>query len=162
MAVLISQDAEDAYKNDYHGHPNYLMVFVALMVGLVVLFIPAFAPGVLTPGFVIVALLVAVVQAVLVASSFMHVKYEPKLLVGLLGFGLFCFLALFFAVYPDVSSLYDIDISKGSATAEYNTYTHKKSHSNEAQEGELGMVRGADVIKKAEFDKKSGHEHKHK
>jgi len=156
MAVLISHPAEDAYKNDYHGHPNYLMVFIALLVGLLVLFIPAFAPSVLSTGFIIVALIVATVQAVLVAGSFMHVKYEPKLLWGLLGFGLFCFLALFFAVLPDVSKLFDIDISKEKP--EYNTYTHEKKNANDSQStGELGMVRGKGRIDVEKFHKASGH-----
>jgi len=104
MAVLAEHNPEDAYKNDYHGHPNYVMVFLALLVALAVSMLPNFLGWSTTPGwFLITVFVVAAGKAFLVAGNFMHIKYEPKLLWGLIGFSLFVFAAFFFGVLPDVN-----------------------------------------------------------
>jgi lysylphosphatidylglycerol synthetase-like protein (DUF2156 family) len=111
MAVLAEHNPEDAYKNDYHGHPNYIMVFIALVIALIVSMVPNFLGWKEIPSaFLIFVFVVAAGKALLVAGNFMHIKYEPKMLWGLVGFSLFCFAAFFFGVLPDVNHRLDCKV----------------------------------------------------
>ncbi|MDH4127945.1 MAG: cytochrome C oxidase subunit IV family protein, partial [Spirochaetota bacterium] len=53
---------------------------------------------------ILVAFGIAVFKAVMVIANFMHLRFEPRLMIGLVGFALFVLLALFFGVWPDVLS----------------------------------------------------------
>ncbi len=63
---------------EYHGHPNYFLVFIAL----IVLFAVSLALGYLPNHTLAIALIfvLAVAKTYLVAGFFMHLKYEVKVL----------------------------------------------------------------------------------
>lgn len=87
-------------QNDYHGHPNYLGVYLALLV----FFGLSLAAGALGHSTLAVILIfgTAIVKAVLVVANFMHLKFEPKLALLLIAIVLFIILSFYFGVYPDV------------------------------------------------------------
>jgi len=125
MAILASHDPADAYQNDYHGHPNYVMILIVLIVALTISVLPTIF-GMPNVGWVVMlAFGVAVLKAVIVIGNFMHLKYEPHLLWGLLGFALFVFAAFFWGVMPDVNKNFDNDNPNSLIRGEYNTYSNK-------------------------------------
>ena len=86
--------------NDYHGHPNYTRVLVTLLVLLgVSLAVGYFISS--TLGIVLI-FATAIWKAVLVVMNFMHLKYEPVLIFIAVCAVLFCLLAFFWGVFPDV------------------------------------------------------------
>ncbi|MCP4456889.1 MAG: cytochrome C oxidase subunit IV family protein [Cytophagales bacterium] len=94
--------------NDYHGHPNYLKIYIAL---LVFFGISLGVVSVLPLGLaVVVIFLVAIVKAWLVVANFMHLKFEPFLIVVAVLLVLFILLAFFWGVYPDIT-IRELDIS---------------------------------------------------
>ncbi len=92
-------DHEQALE-DYHGHPNYVKVWL----GLVALLGISLVLGAMGAHLLAVLLIfgIAVVKALMVAGSFMHLRWEPRLLVGLLIFAVLCAGFLYFGVYPDI------------------------------------------------------------
>ena len=85
---------------DYHGHPNYVLVWL----GLVVLLVASLAVGTLGHHRLAVATIftVAVVKALMVLGNFMHLRWEPRLVWGIAGCGFLCLLVLYFGVMPDL------------------------------------------------------------
>ena len=87
----MSNHAEAA---EVHEHPNYVKVWVTLLVLLVISIAGPFL------GIKVVTLItafgIAIVKAYLVAKNFMHVNVEPRFVVYLLGTTL-VFMLLFFA-----------------------------------------------------------------
>lgn len=85
---------------DYHGHPNYFMVWVTL---LVVFFI-SLGLNELGHRALAVTLIftLAIVKAILVLGNFMHLRWEPRLLWGILVFAVLCLAFLYFGVAPDL------------------------------------------------------------
>lgn len=90
-------------EHDYHGHPNYFKVFYTLLLlfGLSLIF------GYFFPPEITVALifLAAIWKAALVVKKFMHLSFEPFLLWVGLAAVLFCLVAFFFGIYPDITAL---------------------------------------------------------
>ena len=89
-----------ANNEDYHGHPNYNMVFAALVVLMVATVIVdeiGLSHGIMT----IAVFSIAVVKAYLVMANFMHLKYEPGLVDLFPYLSIALIIVLFFGVYPD-------------------------------------------------------------
>jgi len=85
---------------DYHGHPNYLVIYISL---LVLFAITVFASLISNPLIVfIIVFVISVVKGSLVLLYFMHLKWEPLLIWLLLGFALMTLLFLSFGLYPDI------------------------------------------------------------
>ncbi|MEW6281216.1 MAG: cytochrome C oxidase subunit IV family protein [Candidatus Eremiobacterota bacterium] len=88
------------HSEDYHGHPNY----VATWAGLVALLGASLVAAWLNHKLLALGMIfgIAVVKAIMVAANFMHLKYEPRLVAGMVLFGLLCALFFFSGVYPDI------------------------------------------------------------
>lgn len=94
-----------ANTKDYHGHPNYLMVFIALTVLMIVSVFADKLPGGMGS---LVVYGIAVVKAYLVIANFMHLKYEPKLVDMFPYLSIACMIVLFFGVYPDSAMINNV------------------------------------------------------
>jgi caa(3)-type oxidase subunit IV len=87
-------------EHDYHGHPGYAKVFLTLLLLLAVsLVIGYFLSPLLA---VTLIFLSALVKALLVALNFMHLKFEPLLVVIAVLIMVFILLAFFWGVFPDI------------------------------------------------------------
>jgi len=87
-----------ADNKDYHGHPNYNVVFAALVVLMLI------SVGLDMMDSILGMLLifgVSIVKAYLVMANFMHLKYEPKLLDLFPYLSVALMIILFFGVAPD-------------------------------------------------------------
>ncbi|MBV6493656.1 MAG: hypothetical protein LDLANPLL_01679 [Turneriella sp.] len=86
---------------EYHGHPNYLLVFIAL----VVLFGVSLAFGALPNHTLAITLIfiLALAKAYLVAGFFMHLHYESWVLIALPGIAILMAIIFFGLVYPDIT-----------------------------------------------------------
>lgn len=86
---------------DYHGHPNYIKVYIALLalfgISLVVGFVFSHTIAVL------LIFLTAIIKTVYVVGQFMHLKYEPILIWVTVGLVAFLLLAFFWGIFPDIS-----------------------------------------------------------
>lgn len=99
---MIDRNPENQFVNDYHGHPNYLMVLVALMFFLALSFVPDLLH--ITGALKILMIFGgAFVKIWLVILFFMHLYYEPKVvwLIPIVGF--FVVFAFAFGVMPDIT-----------------------------------------------------------
>ena len=88
-------------EHDYHGHPNYGKVLIGLLVLLAVSLIVGFLFSPLLA--VILIFITAIVKIALVMRNFMHLKYEPLLIWIAVAVVLFCLLAFFWGVFPDIT-----------------------------------------------------------
>jgi len=90
-------------ETDYHGHPNYLKIFYYLMF----LFALSLTVGaVFSPvAGVIVIFATAAWKSALVVKNFMHLSSEPLLIWVAVAAVLFCLIAFFFGVYPDITAV---------------------------------------------------------
>ncbi len=96
-------------EDDYHGHPNYMRVFIYL---LILLAISIVAGYLLSPvAAILVIFITAIIKAGLVMANFMHLKFEPKLVWLIMGVFLFIVLALFWGVYPDIP-IVELEVAK--------------------------------------------------
>ena len=87
-------------ENDYHGHPNYLRVFIMLLLLLGVSLLGDFISS--TLFLILLVFGTALIKASMVVGSFMHLKYENSF-VWIITFGaaLFILIAFFWGMYPD-------------------------------------------------------------
>ena len=87
-------------KTEYHGHPNYFAVWLALLVFLALsLAVGAMGHGTLAIGMIF---LLAIVKAAIVLGNFMHLRWEPRFFWGVLAFAVLCLAFLYFGVMPDI------------------------------------------------------------
>ncbi len=87
-------------EHDYHGHPNYVLTWAGL-VALLVVSLAAASMG--HKGLALLVIFgIAAIKAGMVVANFMHLRYEPRLMLGIVIFGLFVGLAFFLGVYPDI------------------------------------------------------------
>ena len=85
---------------DYHGHANYLKVYIAL---LVLFALTVFASFIHNPMIVfIVVFAISIIKGSMVLLYFMHLKWEPRLIWILLGLALMTLAFLIIGLYPDV------------------------------------------------------------
>jgi cytochrome c oxidase subunit IV len=88
-------------EQDYHGHPDYAKVFLWLLffLGVSLLVGYVFSSPKLTISLIF---LTAGIKAILVVKNFMHLKYEPVLVLVAVLVVLFILLSFFFGVFPDI------------------------------------------------------------
>ena len=86
---------------EYHGHPNYFMIFVALLVMLGVSLLCAYLPN--HKLAIALIFILAVAKAYLVVGFFMHLSYEKWVIVALPGLAVALAIILFWGVYPDIT-----------------------------------------------------------
>ena len=107
--------------SDDHNHPNYMLIWIVLLVLTVLEVLVAFFPGWLSgvPGIHLITILLLVVMAFvkagLVAWYFMHLKFERNWKYVLLAptFILACGLPL--ALLPDIGvHYYEVDVPQNS------------------------------------------------
>ena len=87
--------------DDYHGHPNYIKVYIALLV----LFGISLVVGFFTSPMIAVILIfvTAIIKTAFAVANFMHLKFEPLLIWIAVGLVAFILLAFFWGVFPDIS-----------------------------------------------------------
>lgn len=97
MAQVSSHTQE---HSDYHGHPNYFAVWITLMI----LMFGSLMLAELGSRVLAISLIfsLAIVKAILVLGQFMHLKWEPRMLWGIVAFGFLCLIILYFGVFPDI------------------------------------------------------------
>ena len=94
-----------------HNHPNYLLIWGALIVltviELVVAQFPHWMPSVprITPITIILLIGLAFTKAALVALYFMHLRFERRTFVVIVTAPLFLAVVLVLALLPDVGRL---------------------------------------------------------
>ncbi len=87
-------------EKNYHGHPNYVLIWIGLLVLFGLSMLAAYLEHrVLAIGAIF---FLAVIKALLVAGNYMHLRYEPKLIWCAMIFALLCLVFLFFGLWPDV------------------------------------------------------------
>ncbi len=91
---------QNQIDKDYHGHPNYLLVYLILVAILGISLLAGYLGAKLLAVVLIFGL--AVVKAGLVLANFMHVKFEPKIIWGIIGFAVLCMFFFYFGVFPDI------------------------------------------------------------
>lgn len=84
----------------YHGHPRYVAVWAVL----VIILFTSLGIGAMGNHALAVAMIfgLAIVKAVLVLGNFMHLRWEPRLVWLVAGFGVLCIAFLYFGVFPDI------------------------------------------------------------
>ena len=87
-----------ADANDYHGHPNYDMIGITLVVLMIVSVFTDFISGIFG---ILLIFGISTVKAYLVLANFMHLKYEPKLVDLFPYLSIALMIVLFFGVAPD-------------------------------------------------------------
>lgn len=118
--ILASQDPEEVYQEDYHGHPKYLGVYIWLVVILLITLIPnivnffagheIISAAVLKDSwyFVVFAIFAfSTWKAILVMRNFMHIKFEPMMVFGMVFVSILCLVFIFILVFPDISKIYE-------------------------------------------------------
>jgi caa(3)-type oxidase subunit IV len=94
------QEEEHGYGHEHTHHPNYVRVYVILVVLLAISIAgPMLGVRVVT---LITAFGIAVVKAYLVAKNFMHITIAPRYVAYLIGTCLVFMLLFFAGVAPDV------------------------------------------------------------
>ena len=83
---------------DYHGHPNYDVIGITLVVLMIVSVFTDYLGGLLG---VLLIFGISTVKAYLVIANFMHLKYEPKLVDLFPYLSIALMIVLFFGVAPD-------------------------------------------------------------
>jgi len=89
----------DIANASYHGHPNYVATWTALVVLLAIGLAVASFNRLLAVVFIFG---IAVLKTLLVAGNFMHLRWEPRALWAIAAVGLVCALFLFLGVYIDI------------------------------------------------------------
>ena len=94
--------------SDDHKHPNYMLIFFALLVLTVAEVVVAFFPRWfentwIIPATIISLVVMAFVKAGLVGAYFMHLKFEKPAFIVIVCFPLILMVFLVFMLFPDVA-----------------------------------------------------------
>jgi caa(3)-type oxidase subunit IV len=97
-----------AHKPEYHGHANYVLIWGILVVLMTV----SLGIGALGHTTLALAIIfgVAIIKTLLVLGHFMHLKWEPKFVWMIFGFGVLCLFFLYFGVLPDLVNVYKLPL----------------------------------------------------
>lgn len=97
------------FQNDYHGHPNYMNTYIWLLI----LFGASLVVGFFTSPLVGVVLIfsTAVIKTAMVVGNFMHLKFEPWLILVLFAAVLFIVVSFYWGVFVDVTAI-PLEIAK--------------------------------------------------
>jgi caa(3)-type oxidase subunit IV len=87
-------------ETDYHGHPGYGKIFLALIVLMAASLVVGYFTSAMA-GITLIFLL-AIVKAFLVVANFMHLKFEPVLVFVVVLVVVFILFSFFFGVFPDI------------------------------------------------------------
>jgi caa(3)-type oxidase subunit IV len=85
-------------------HPNYVRIWLILVALLTVSLVLGFVGFARTAVVLIFA--IAVIKAWLVASYYMHLRFEPRWLTILILSALLCVIVLFVGLLPDIAHKY--------------------------------------------------------
>lgn len=85
---------------DYHGHPNYLKIYLTLLGLFALTVVASLLHNPLIVFFIVFG--ISIIKGTLVLLYFMHLKWEPKLIWIMLGLALLILLFLFIGTYPDI------------------------------------------------------------
>ena len=88
-------------ENDYHGHPNYFKIYLALLLLFAVSIVASELSNFLL--MIVIIFTVSVLKSLLVINYFMHLKWEPIPLQVIIYMCLFTLTALILGVYFDIS-----------------------------------------------------------
>ena len=99
----LAQEVVVPKENDYHGHPNYFKVYLALLLLFGVSLIASYLDNFLI--MVLIVFIVSTIKAMLVLNYFMHLKWEPIPLQIIIYMALFALAALIIGVYFDVTAV---------------------------------------------------------
>jgi len=105
-----SNHPEVEYDNDYHGHPNYAMIFIALLVLLAISVVVGFMGE--STLVIMVVFGTAALKAYLVVTNFMHIRFEPKVVWILPIAGVLAVAFFYFGVLPDIRAGVPLEIAK--------------------------------------------------
>jgi caa(3)-type oxidase subunit IV len=121
-------DADPGHEAAHH-HPNYVRVWVILLVLLVISVLgPMLGHPIVT---LVTAFGIACVKAYLVAKNFMHINLAPRYVGYLVATALLFMLLFFSAVAPDVMKLEGTGWEKPgwkAANAAYQSGEHGEAH----------------------------------
>jgi len=92
---------EEKMATETHDHPNYFMIWVVLLLLLVVSLAAVYMPFSQTLT-VILIFVIAAVKALLVASFFMHLKIEGKLILAIAIVPVILFVIMTISLLPDI------------------------------------------------------------
>ena len=98
----LAHEVEYPALNDYHGHPNYLKVYIALLLLFGISLVASYLDNFLL--MVVIVFTVSTIKALLVINFFMHLKWEPITLQIIIYMALFTLAALIIGVYFDVTA----------------------------------------------------------
>jgi len=85
---------------DYHGHPNYLKIYFALLFLFAISLAASYIDNFIVMVFVVFT--ASAMKALLVINYFMHLKWEPVILQIMIYLALFTLTALIIGVYADI------------------------------------------------------------
>lgn len=118
--ILAQDSPEKVYQDDYHGHPKYFGVYIWLLIILIITLIPnivnliagheLISAAVLKDSwyFVVAGIFIfSTWKAVLVMRNFMHIKFEPMMVFGMVFVSVLCLLFIFILIFPDISKIFE-------------------------------------------------------
>jgi len=85
---------------DYHGHPDYLKIYFALLILFGISLVASYIDNFML--MVTIVFVASTLKALLVINFFMHLKWEPKVLQIMIYLALFTLAALIIGVYSDI------------------------------------------------------------
>ncbi len=98
---MLSHEVSVPIENgDYHGHPKYLYIFIGLLVLFGISLVSDFIPN--KTAVILLIFGTALIKALMVITKFMHLKFEPKLIIIFVLGVVFCLTAFFWGIYPDI------------------------------------------------------------
>ncbi len=87
-------------ENDYHGHPNYLKVYIILLILFALTVFASLIPNPLVVFAVVFG--ISIIKGTMVLLYFMHLKWEPNLIWIMLVLALLTLFFLLIGLYPDM------------------------------------------------------------
>jgi len=87
-------------KEDYHGHPSYLKTYLYLLILFGFSLLASYIEN--STIMLLTVFGLSTIKAILVVGTFMHLKWEAKLIWIAVGVAVFILLAFFLGVYPDI------------------------------------------------------------
>ena len=95
-------------ENDYHGHSNYFKTYIILLILFGLSLAASFIEN--SSLMLLTVFGLSTIKAALVVATFMHLKWEAKLIWLAVGVAVFIILAFFLGVFPDIS-IVEIDLA---------------------------------------------------
>ncbi|MEZ4906273.1 MAG: cytochrome C oxidase subunit IV family protein [Saprospiraceae bacterium] len=90
-------------ENDYHGHPNYFKIYLALLLLFAISLVASELQNFML--MIVIVFTVSTMKSILVLNYFMHLKWEPIPLQIIIYMCLFTLATLILGVYFDVSAV---------------------------------------------------------